>query len=722
VGAVGAPAGLTVYLNDSTHPLLDRTWGYGANSTVSRTGLEPLDAVSSNASAMGWSSGPALSVVTSLCPTATGAGNGADASCNSYDGPRMNASTFPELLGATSWNATLGEYADPYPTVSMFSASGACSGAPGTAPCRDFSTGGGTGNYPFFSLAGGSGTTGVEFGGRGPSTVADLGGPAQFAPEGNDGAPAVALGVSAVQNGTASTGIDVRARVTAPAGIGPVTLSVYFCAVLATSPTVSTTVATEDPGATNTSTDGNFTATLLFGHSEKGTAFYWIDATTAAGGTVTAGPWAAVVSGGTNTCVDPVPSAPTFGPSNVTAVGGGYLLNFSDSDPGIANYTLWVTPDAAPYVPFARSLTSTGPVVVPLGAGGIAYNLSMTATDVAGLTSVVTPVFTAPVVAAPLSLGTSTPATSDLWIGADTTSVNLTVAGGVAPYTFRIAFGDGSSFSATNGGPYENVSHDFGALNGVAVVRAQVTDAIGLTALAPILGVSVLAGPLGVNQSLSTGAFSVRLAWSVPASPASPVTGYTVFYTNRSSAAPTVSDLWSVNRSAEGAFLWNTTATFLDLPNVQSGQACYALVVAWDALGVGTLPDGWLQTPSALPLNLTYTPLSVTPTGGPAPLTVDVSDTISFGTNGTLVEGLYSFGASGSAPANLDSNLSGGVATWWLNASWTFPATGTEVIVLHASDPFGDAVIPVASVYVGPAAAPSAVARITSGTPLVGQP
>ncbi|MCI4366895.1 MAG: PKD domain-containing protein [Thermoplasmata archaeon] len=723
VGASGGTGGLSVYLNDSTTSGLNLSWGYPNTTTISRLPIEPLVNVSDAGSAVRWASGPALSLAAVLCPFSTpSSGVGPGNACNSYNGPSVNASVFPRLSSVDSWNSSVSAYADPYPDVEMYSSSGACSGSVGVVPCSHFSTVGGTGTYPHWSLSDGIGHGGWQFGGPGPASLRDLGAGFEFNSTGAVSSPVADIGIGSLTNRSTPVMLTVNARIASPVGIGPVQLSVYFCTVSPTSPALVTVLGGKDVGATNTSADGNFSARVSFNHPETGSAYYWLSASTSAGGTMRAGPYRAPITGGGNTCTDGAPPTPDLTAANVTAVGGGYLLNFTENDSAVANYTLWITPDFAPYVPFSRSLTTLGPTPVLFHGDGHAYNLSMTATDVAGLTSTASVRFTAPTVPTSLSLTASTPSASDLWVGADTTAVNLTALGGAAPYTFHLDYGDGTTLTATNGVSWENLTHDFGGFDGVAMVRVSVTDADGLAAVAAPLGISILAGPLAPVQSLSAGAFEVRLSWAAPASPASPVTGYTVFYTNRSTEAPIVAGLWPSNDSAVGGFLWNTTATSLEIPNVVTGAPVYAVVVARDALGIGTLPAGWLQTPSATPLNLTASPISVTPTGGPAPLTIQVSDTITLGTNGTLVEGLYSFGSVGSVPANLTSNLTGPVAIWWLNASWTFPDTGSEIIVLHASDPFSDTVIPITSVYVGPAATPSAVARVTSGTPLVDQP
>lgn len=72
--------------------------------------------------------------------------------------------------------------------------------------------------------------------------------------------------------------------------------------------------------------------------------------------------------------------------------------------------------------------------------------------------------------------------------------VNLTVTGGTAPFRALVDFGDGALASASGPGPVLSVSHTFAAA-GTYVLRANVTDAAGVSATTTSPAVSVTAAP-----------------------------------------------------------------------------------------------------------------------------------------------------------------------------------------------------------------------------------
>ena len=720
VGAANVSTALAVYVNDSTVPANRLAWNYSAATTVSALPLTPLQNASSGGSGAFWGPGPSLSLRAVLCPSAApGIGPGS-AGCDAYDGPRLNASLLPRLTSALSWNASSGGYDVPYPHASAFSTSGGCAATGPVAPCVGFATDGGTGAYPYYSLRSDSGAAAWTFGGSDPLTASTLGGAAEFPSSGASSDPIPALAVQPVRVATTATALLASAHVSAPAGIGSVRLSVYFCSSQS-SPTVTTSTAVELPGPENTSTDGNFTGGASFSHSEQGFAYYWWTVDSPAGGEVRSAPRSVAVGPGSRTCAYPLPTAPFLSASNVSAIGGGYRFQFQENDSSVTNFTATLTP-ASGGPSIVRPLSGTGWQELFLGAPGEAWNLSIRSFDAAGHLSNASATVSGAATLVPLSAATADSVSGDLWIGAGPVAINLSASGGVAPYTFSVAFGDGGSATATRASPYWNLTHGFGSFEGVAWVTASVVDAAGVARAAAPTGISILAGPLGVPQSLSAGSFDVRLDWSAPISPAAPVTLYTVYYTNRSASAATLTGSGPSNATVPGVHVWNTTATRFDVADADSGTTYYFLVVAWNAYGIGLLPEGWRMAPSATTANLSVTPLEIGPVGGPAPLALQVTDQVSLGTNGTLTQALYTFGNEGSVAANLSSNLSGRVAYWWLNASWTFAAAGEQLVELHVTDSYGDTQIPVGLVYVGPAAAPSALARVTSGTAIAGEP
>jgi PKD repeat protein len=715
LGSSGSAQGISVYLNDTTHPAANLAWSYGASVTISGRPLTPL----TNGSASGttsWGPGASLSAIVLTCPT----GGPVPLGCNSYNGPRNDATALPRIVSALSWNASQAGYADPYPWAAPASTSGGCSGLPGTAPCPGFTSFGGTGAYPYWGLRARGGNASWGFGGGGSDLVGGFGGAAQFNRSGVPGAPIPTEAISAVTNTTGGSTLSVTARVSDPSGISGVTLTSYYCDA-GPNAVLTTASATEQPGATNGSTDGNFSASIHFTTNTHGSVYYWLTASSPMGAPTEPVRFRATMSSGGSACGFPNPAAPAFTSANVTAIGGGYRLSFNETAPAVVNYTLWIQPSGGGAA-FSRDLRSTGPVNVIFGGDGRSWNLSLVAVDAAGRSSLPTVAVPAPPALGTLGLSLLAPAGTDYWQASDTVWFNASVSGGLAPFTFRFDFADGGSAGGTRSSGYLNLTHDFASFNGVALVSASVLDASGEPATAIPLGISVLAGPLGVNQSLSAGSNDVRLTWTPPASPGGPITGYTVFYTNRSENAPFVASIWPGNDSARGISLWNTTSTTFDSPNLPYDTVLYAIVVAWSSAGVGMLPEGWLGTPAAHTANLTPSEILLAPAGGPAPLTVSISDTVTAGTNTTLVEGLYSFNTNGSIPANISGNTSGPFAIWWLNTTWTFQSTGLQTVVLHITDAYSDTEIPVAFLYVGSAPAPSAVARVTSGTALVGSP
>lgn len=718
VGAAGSTEPLAVYVNDTAAPSDALAWNYSATATVSGRPLVPL--TNASGSAAFWGIGPSPSLAYLLCPTPAPVDVSGASACESYDGPVVNGSAFPRLLGADAFNATSGLYDAPYPLVAPFSSSGGCSGATGVAPCQGFRTGGGTGSYPFFSLTAADGTAAWSFGGAGPFTLLDLGGAAQFNASGASAPPALGAAISGFRTAASAGALNFTARVSGLAGNAAVDLSVYFCTT-GTTASVSVTPAVKDAGPTNGSTDTNFSAKLTLSGGERGTLYYWWTDRTDGGGALRSATRSYTIFAGARACVYPKPASPEFGSANVTAIADGYRLDFLENDSAVTNYTLTLQP-ATGGAPLTRNLSSSGPEELLVGAAGAAYNLTLRASDVTGQISNATTTFEAPATLSPLLSAIATEASGSLWANAAAPWVNVTVTGGVAPYEFVVGLGDGSSVVATRPAPYWNVTDDLTGYDGVAWVVATVTDAAGDAAAADPVPISVLAGPLGVNQTLSAGAYAVAASWTPPASPAGAVTGYSVLYTNDSATAATLTGFGPDNRSAVGAFVWNTTATALTIPDLSPSTRYYLLVVAWDAAGIGLLPEGWLSAPSVTTSNLSAGPIAVTPAGGAAPLTVSVSDEFTLGTNGSLIGAEYSFGDQGSATANLSENLSGSLAVYWANASWTFAASGLELVALHLTDAYGDTEIPMVYVYVGPAAPPSAVARVTSGTAVVGEP
>lgn len=718
VGAVGGATGLQLYLNSSEEPSLRLALSYDAGAARTGRPLEPLSNRSVQGSG-GWGDGPAVSLQYALCPGYVPGSTGRPTACNSYDGGAEEAASLPAVVGIESWEMLGGSYGWGYPAVAPFSTSGGCSGRSGASPCADFADEGGNGLYPFWSLVPAASNSSWEFGTGAPGNATDLGGLAQYNSSGATGRIVSATGIELRSVNVTSSRLTVTAEVANPSKIGNVSLTGYYCFAGSTPSELSTSMGA-DPGAG--AQYGNFTGALTLSSSYHGTIYFEVMAASEQEDGWPNTVWANVTDGfGSSACVFPAPSAPVFGNASVTPVGGGFRLNFTESDPFATNFTLTLTPfRGGPSA--VRPLNGSGPITVPFGGGGAAWNLSVAAYDVTDQLSGPSAEATNETPLAPLELRLATENLSWAYLPTTPLWFNATVDGGLAPYTVSFVFGDGTHNTTTLPGSFTNVTHAFGGAEGVALVTAYVVDADGVEASAGPFGVILDSGPGGLNQSLSAGVSDVYVNWSAPVGPPTPVTGYTVFYAFNASAAPLVTEAWDGNDTALGVYLWNVSSPGLFLTLLAPGTTVYAVVVARDAIGAGLLPEGWFATPWARTANLTATPIAVTPPGGPAPLNASLSVTLTGGTNDSFAEAIYSWyyasGLSGAANATLTGNLT----TWWANATVLLPDAGTVVLLLHITDVFGDPVIPYASLIVSPAGLVNVSASVTSGTAFVGQP
>jgi hypothetical protein len=171
-GTVGGTGGMRVYVNG--------TGGVGSVSetlNVSTTGSHPFEPAYSAACAsacfLQWGQSYGLGVGVDICPFF----GTTFATCDSYNG-----TAYPSLPPVTwgipeFWNVSA--YSGDYHYLQPESASGVCdSNPPGgqfVAGCQEFTSGGGDGFYPHFSLAG----TGLDFGSAYPGSVTSFGGPYQ---------------------------------------------------------------------------------------------------------------------------------------------------------------------------------------------------------------------------------------------------------------------------------------------------------------------------------------------------------------------------------------------------------------------------------------------------------------------------------------------------------------------------------------------------------------
>jgi len=692
VGAAGGSSPLSVYVNDTTHPGADLAWTYSAAVTATGLPLTPAYDAASWTSA-GWGYGLDVAVTWENCPEPAAADY--PTACNSYDEPAVEAVGVPTLRSATYWNASVSDYTNPYPWTATTSSAGGCSGV--AAPCQDFLTYGGTGFYPYWSLQASGGTAWWVYGGRYADQVTDWGGAAgEFTPEGYIPVVLDPTGIGSVENATGAGTVTLTTTVADPNGVTAVSFNGYFCSSSSTA-TLTTTAGTLAGGPGNTSFDGLWSASFSTG-GYSGTFHYAVRSESSSGVWSSPVGGAVAIAGGTS-CGFTTPPAPVFTVANVTPIGGGYALTWTDASSAITNYTVWFNATTNG-TPFPVEVGSATAVHLDLGAGDTAFTIAITATDASGR-SARTPPVTAPSTLASLTATLTGPASPNLVVAGAPVPFTFNASGGEAPYTFAITFGDGTNATVASSSPDVNLTHDFGAYFGGALVLLNVTDALGDVAFAAPLLLLIQATPLGVPQTVWAGDGLVNVTFLLPASPAAPVTKFTVFYTESAEYAYALTSIWPNNASAYDLHLWNTSRPWFNA-SVPNGVTFYAQVVAWNAYGEGLLPNGSAFL-VATPAPLVVGPILGGP-GGPAPYVDPIATWITNGTNDPLDSAFYTIGTT-----LVTADQAPGAGGVWLNATITFPTAGLQVVVLHVADVFSDIGIGVLDVLVTPGAGPGLV-------------
>jgi len=690
VGLPNGTDGLGIYVNDTTHPAADVGIRLDANATVTGRALAPLHATSTLLGAS-WTPAADVAVGWTDCP-GSGAAGGASR-CNSYDGAAVAAVGVPALTGVHYWDGSSLTYVDGYTSLATISSSGGCSGD--AVPCGDFTSFGGSGSYPAWSLHAAGGTAWWAAGGS-PATVADAfgGAAAEYAPNGSWAVPHPTTGIASVASALVGPILDVNVTAADPNGVAAVDVEGLFCFGGSSTATTSTVTAVLNATAGSTAYDGRWTAAFSVG-THGGTMGYSVRAESATGAW-TAPKLGSTVLNGTGSCTIPALAAPAFTAANVSTVGGGYALNWTESSAGIADYTVYLNASGnATEVAFDVG-TATAATVRP-GVGGVAYAVRVTATDLAGQNATVGPVG-APPTLEPLR-ATVTPASTDfLWAGNATAYGNVSVAGGSGPYTVTIAFGDGTFTTHVSDNTTVPFVHVYSTYLGTARLIASATDPLGDAASSAVRLVSVAGTPLGVPQAIASGDGLVNVTFVLPRSPGGPVTGYTVFSTDDPAAAEVLTATWPHNDTAAGTSVWNTTDPWLKV-FVPDGVPLFVQVVAWNAFGAGTLSNGSTSL-SAVPAPLVLGPIEGDP-GGPAPFTDSLSAFVSTGTNDPITSALYTTGSTQVAAA-----VEPAPGGYYLNASVLLATAGSHVIVLHVADAFSDIGLEVTTVLVTPGAGP----------------
>ncbi len=225
-----------------------------------------------------------LGIGVNICPE----GSAAYAYCDSYNGSRW-ATLAPMEFGIPDyWNGSA--YSGTYAVFAPESTSGVCDSAPPlgliVATCYEFNTAGGDGTYPFFTLAGNNSASFLTFGVAQPDTRTSWGGAyGQFLSSSGaqDLTPLVLTRTADSSDGgytPAGSGFNVTTRATA---LGTVTATTVAYSVAGGAWT------TESMTRTNgTAEDGAYSAAVPSG--ANGTIRYYVNATDAAGSTVSVGP------------------------------------------------------------------------------------------------------------------------------------------------------------------------------------------------------------------------------------------------------------------------------------------------------------------------------------------------------------------------------------------------------------------------------------------------
>lgn len=702
VGAVGSAAGLQVFVNDSSRPVRTLAVTLGASATFGGQPTAPRFANAPVSSAL-WGYGAEVNVGWSSCPALTGA-----TSCNSYDGPLQVAAGSIVVTSLRFWNASLSAYSNDFAGVVTASTSVGCATTPAAATsCPDRSSFGGDGaTYPLWSLVAAGGSAVWRAGTPGAATIDDFGGRSQaFGPNGTH-APIAPVGLAPpIVTSRSAAFVNVSVTAGGPEGVRAVRLSVFGC-VGAGTPSLSVVSATLGAGPANSSALGVWTASLATA-GYRGTYPFWVEAESAVGGW-SAPRWGnATVGGGGTLCAFSAPAPPVFTARNVTAVGGGYRLNWTEASPGVTGYLLYVNESGGGLDEVYATGNATAFVADP-GVGGAAFNVSIAATNAAGLTSSTTATVTGPSTLSQLTLSVdSTP--GRLTAPANASTVSATIAGGAPPYTLQLVFGDGTNLTTTTSSAVFSVRHIFPTGSGDLRLAGSVEDAQGDSAAASPVALPLVATPSAVSAQMAGGDGFVAVNWTAPGTVGFPVTHFSVVYAVGPNASDDLSRGWWGNGTAPGApQVWNTTRYAASIP-APDGTPVIARVVAFDRFGAGILLNG-TQVLVATPAPLLLEPIGDTP-GGPAPFTDAFSTVATTGTNNSISSALYAFPGGAFLPAQ----VTGANGTFFLNVTFTFGRTGTQVVLLHVVDLFNDVAIETTDIFVAVGAGPNVVVVFSAG-------
>ncbi|MFI5414456.1 MAG: PKD domain-containing protein, partial [Candidatus Lutacidiplasmatales archaeon] len=688
-GAAGGPTPLAVWANDTANPTESVGWSYNGNDTS--TGLPVLPRYDvSNSSDGGWSTPTDVAFGWTNCPPVSGISG-----CDSYDGPAVAAVGLPTVTGTEFWNASSSAMAS-YPWIATASSSGACSGAGSLPTCSDFQTFGGTGAYPTLQIVRTGAGAAWRIGGSSNALFGYGGGGAEYAPTGN--ATLLVPSDTVVDSSNGSAGVaTVNVSVSDPRGVGAVRAETYWCTGIGPA-LVQAVQVPSSPGATLANV-----SVVLNVSSEDGLLTLWLSERSNGSAWTPAVATNLTMTGGSGSCVVPSPAAPAFGSSNVTAVAGGYHLDWTESSAGIVGFTVAATPVGGGS-PTTQQLGDVGASTI-LGLSTLLhYNLTVTARSLSE--SSTTSYYLPPEASLAPFAFTATAVGGPVWHGAGAINVSLALTGGATPYTVTTTFGNGTAIGSNTSLNVTAVSVDVAAAVGVVTVQLSVQDANGVgSAVAPLLW-DVWAGPLAPATTADAGDRSLGVSWTPSISPAAPVLRYQVYLAGVRTSADSAYRVGGSNTTATSPFgvveIWNTTGNAAAIPWPDNTTA-YAIVVPFDAFGPGFATSAAV---AATPAPLLIGPISGGP-GGPAPFTTQFSTLVTTGTNDSIDEAIYSFPGFTFLPANVTPVAPGAV---WMNVTATITTLGLAVVLLHVSDVFGSTAIGSTSVWVSTGSAPTVVA------------
>lgn len=700
-GALSGPTPIAIWANDSSNPSESVSWSYNANDTsTGQSVLARYDV--SNSSDGGWSTPTDVAFGWTDCPAFSGV-----AACDSYDGPAVAAVGLPTVTGTEFWN-TSSSTMTSYPWIATASTTGACSNVGSLPACSDFQTFGGTGTYPTLQIVrtgagaawriGGSSNDLFDYGGGGDEYAA------------TEIATSLVPSETVVDSSNGSAGVaTLNLTVADPRGVEAVRAETYWCTGIG-SAVAQAVQSASSPGATLANV-----SVVLNVSSENGPLTVWISERSNGSAWTPGFASNVTMTGGTGNCVVPSPAAPVFGSSNVTAVAGGYRLDWTESSAGIVGFTVMATPVGGGS-PTTQQVGDIGASTI-LGLSTLLhYNLTVTARSLSE--SSATAYYLPPEASLAPFTFTATSLAGPLWHGPGATSVNLALTGGATPYTVTAALGNGTAIVSNTSLNVTAVSVDVAAAVGVVTVQVSVSDANGVgVSIAPLLW-DVWAGPLAPVASANAGDRSLGVTWTPSISPAAAVLRYQVYLAGSASSASTAYLVGETNTSASSPFgaveLWNTTGNTVAVPWTDNSTA-YAIVVPFDVFGSG------FATP--VPVAATPAPLLIGPIaggpGGPAPFTTQFSSLVTTGTNDSIDEAIYSFPGFAFLQANLTQVAAGAV---WMNVTATITTLGLAVVLLHVSDVFGSTAIGSTTVWVSTGAAPSVATSANPEPAYVGVP